>query len=128
MKIDMTDNEIIAEFMGLKREDHSQLYNNPTGLTYDRCPSAMYDKSWDWLMPVVEKIATYVYESYESSNGYKNITEHDRAYTRTFGMIDNEGKWMVRINRMVLEQEDTLIKATYQAVVDFIKWYNSHKQ
>lgn len=128
-----TDNGLIAEFMEMVPNPHdgNQTWSfkedahSVEGQIYGVWHPLQYETSWDWLMPVVEKIATYVYDSYESSNGYKNITEHDRAYTRTFGMIDGQGKWMVRINRMPLEQEDTLIKATYQAVVEFIKWYNT---
>lgn len=114
-----TDNEIIAEFMQDKKA--LAVYKHPKYLPSDDQQYVKYHSSWDWLMPVVEKISQHIYESYPDHNGYKEVTVHDRAYPRTFGMIDNEGKWMVRINRMPLEQEDTLIKATYNAVVEWIK-------
>ena len=41
----MTDNKLIAEFMGVKHKSvlgHGKVYND-------------YSKSWDWLMPVVQK-------------------------------------------------------------------------
>lgn len=66
-------------------------------------------------MPVVEKISQHIYESWEDSDGYKDVIHHERACPRTFGMMDSEGRWLVRINRMPLEQEDTLIKATYKS-------------
>lgn len=122
----MSDNEIIAEFMDLNRIVHNpEYFITDHGMTHQN--EFRYNSSWDWLMPVVEKIAQHVYEIWQDSNGYKEVTHHDRAYPRTFGMIDSEGKWMVRINRMPLEQESTLIEATYKAVVEFIKWHNAEK-
>lgn len=61
-----TDNELIAEFMELPAQESEQdgfrLY---THVDYDGGDWAYgpddleYHKSWDWLMPVVEKIAEY---------------------------------------------------------------------
>ena len=122
------ENELIASFMGLSvRMFGPVLYvSDEDGMIDFKGDATPYwpDRNWNQLMPVVEKIAQHIYETYQDHNGYKGTTVHDRAYTRTFGMIDNDGKWLVRINRMPLEQEETLIKATYQAVVEFIKWYN----
>lgn len=136
----LTDNELIAEFMGgvfygsddldypnkwwFSRQPHEGYRKDAQHLTV----GLRYNIDWSWLMPVVEKIAQHVYESYPDHNGYKEVIAHDRAYPRTFGMIDSEGRWMVRINRMPLEQEDSLIKATYKAVVEFIKWYNQQQK
>lgn len=127
-----TDNEIIAKFMGIHVAFWGPvLYvcdekgNIPI---MDDPHSYLPNLSWDDLMPVVEKISQHVYESYQDSNGYKEVTFHDRAYPRTFGMIDSDGKWLVRINRMPLEQEATLIEAMYKAVIEWIKWYNSQPQ
>lgn len=120
-----TDNELIAEFMGIGTDkimpiSFLRVYDHPVyGET--NYTGLHYRTSWDWLMPVVEKIAQHVYETIEENNGYKNVTHTDRAYPRTFAMLDNNGKWMVRINRMSLEQESTLIEATYKAVVEWIK-------
>jgi hypothetical protein len=50
----------------------------------------------------------------------------DCAYIRTFGMRDKDGKYMVRFNASPLFRADRLIEATWQAVVDFILWYNTN--
>ncbi len=77
-----------------------------------------YDKSWDALMPVVEKIAKIVYE--EGFEDGERIL--DTAYPRTFGMINSEtGEFMVRINRCSIFSAPTLIEAAWKAVVDFIE-------
>ena len=139
---DKTDNELIAEFMGVKETKSSfdsyghnspcwyttnGLHRSSTFTVPDKSFSefvneSRYHISWDWLMPVVEKISKHIYESYKDNNGYKDVIVDDRAFMRTFGMIDNNGNWMVRINRMTLHQEDTLIKATYNAALEFIKF------
>lgn len=138
-----TDNELIAEFMGWKlvtintpfikfmTDKPMKVWKMPSDFNTEFVPKVIreddlkFERSWDWLMPVVEKISQHIYESYTDNNGYKDVTSHDRAYPRTFAMIDSEGQWMVRINRMPLEQGDSLIATTYSAVVEFIKWYNA---
>lgn len=119
----LMDNELIAEFMGLPLTKQLPQFSSVGPKKWTTVPFQdwKYHSSWDWLMPVVEKISQHIYESYPDHNGYKEVTVHDRAYPRTFGMIDNDGKWMVRINRMPLEQEETLMQATYKAVVEWIK-------
>lgn len=78
---------------------------------------AKYSSSWDWLMPVVEKICRM-----RIGDGKEQT---DYAYPRTFGMLNEEtGEIMVRLNGSFLFQSDTLIRATYGAVVDFIQWWN----
>lgn len=113
----MTDNELIAKFMG-----------EPFGKNADKNGLIPYHKSWDWLMPVVEKISLHVYEEYTDHNGYKEVPIKCYAYPRTFAMPDYNGEFMVRFNRCVLFQNKSLINATYEAVVDFIKRYNQNKK
>lgn len=87
-----------------------------------------YNSSWDWLMPVVEKIGTLHYPDYWSGNKPEDAGEFDDCpYPRTFGMRDKEGNYMVRFNANSLFSAPTLIEATFLAVVEFIKWYNDNK-
>lgn len=72
-----------------------------------------YHTSWDWLMPVVEKVMSC----------YNND-----SFLRTFGMKNEEdGQFMVRFNMRPLFEADTLIEATYEAVVSFIEEHNEDK-
>ena len=65
-------------------------------------------------MPVVEKIIGIKFD------------DGDNAHLRTFGMINQEnGNVMVRFNRYSLFESNTLIGATYLAVVDLIKWQSA---
>ena len=86
-------NKLIAEFMGV--DIHEFVMNG--GKKWE------YHSSWDWLMPVVEKIY--------SSNEYVK-------YKDTMSGIFNEEP--VRIN-------SKYISVTHEAVVEFIKWYNEQK-
>jgi hypothetical protein len=60
----MKENELIAEFMGFTSEKNIGWYDNNMMMpqsVYDsqdgNCfDDLLFDKSWDWLMPVVEKI------------------------------------------------------------------------
>lgn len=90
--------------------------SNPEGLVYELMK---YHSSWDWLMPVVEKIeriwigGSKTKMKIESPNrvqiwhevGYKNID-----FAINYG-YDNE--------------KTTRLENIWLAVVDFIKWYNS---
>jgi len=78
-----------------------------------------YHKKWDWLMPVVEKICRM-----RIGDG-KSYIEY--AYPRTFGMLDKEsGGIMVRLEGHQVVLADTLIEATYFAIIDFIEHYNEN--
>jgi hypothetical protein len=81
--------------------------------TYFLPDEMKYHESWDWLMPVVEKIC-------------RMGEPGDNFCLRTFGMINDEnGQMMVRFDRFSLFEATTLIEALYMAVIAFIDWHNS---
>lgn len=118
-----TDDQIIAEFMGIKfwKEIQGQkyykvpkehVYANNAGLGQFR-----YDRSWDWIMPVVQKIESLGYGTeIVAAPGYEcHISE---GTTQGDG-----GKFFDSIS--YVENTATKIEAVYKAVVEFIKWYNT---
>ena len=95
----MKDNKLIAEFMGIENDNakmRGHLYECP--VTAEYVSNLEYHISWDWLMPVVQKIEDY--------------------------LSDNVGK--VGYFDDGLSSND--IEVRYQAVVEFIKQYNDGKQ
>lgn len=69
--------------------------------------------TWEWLMPVVDKICQTKY------------TDGENAYFRTFGMVDSEsGLYMSRINRCSLFMAETLLEAVFLSVVDFVSQHS----
>lgn len=100
-------NDLVAHFMGIPK-----VHPN------DR----KYHSSWDLLMPVVEKISRIEFERRYDEDAEKWIiwTHHPV----TFGMLDEQGRPMVRFYCNTLHIADTLIQAAWNAVVDFIKWHN----
>lgn len=126
-------NKLIALFMGFKEEDiqaeewcgcNVRSECKVTG-DIDMIP-ANYHENWQWLMPVIEKISTVRYHNYYGGYNQEEDDKYDdTAYLRTFGMRDKDGNYLVRINACPLYTAPTLIEATYTAVIEFIKWYNS---
>jgi hypothetical protein len=98
-----TDNELIAEFMGIDftTKDAYLTYPPPICKRYGR-----YDQSWDWLMPVVEKI--------NSIEGVSYIIEGKCAME-----IGRNGA------RLAFQTTDSMIETVYNTVIQFIKWHNS---
>lgn len=129
---------LIAEFMGIKEiQSTYNSYGKECPFWYTRYltyrtgsygePNKSFDQfledakfktSWDWLMPVLEKIVkTPIGDGIEYVK-YPNL--------RTFGMInENTGNVMVRINGSQVFESTQLIEATYDAVIDFLKWWSS---
>lgn len=109
-------NKLIAEFMGVKIGIDK--YSWRIGCTEPLQEKHLsYHKEWGWIMPVLEKISRIKIE-------WKNSQDIDFYYPRTFGMISQEnGQIMVRFNGCALYKADTLLEATYLAVVDFVKNY-----
>ncbi len=96
------ESRIIGNFMG--RIYHPKLETTTYINVWD------YKNNWNELMPVVEKICDY---------NYPDV--HDfAAFMRTFGMKDDNGNYMVRVNGMPLHSAKTLLEATYSAVLEFI--------
>ena len=53
----MNDNKLIAEFMGVPQGEHTHFMVEPFALeSYANVDDLKYDISWNWLMPVIEKI------------------------------------------------------------------------
>jgi hypothetical protein len=117
---------LIADFLGLEldidQEEYPNYYRmsdsfNPENIT--RCSlksmEFSFKNSWNWLMPVLEKLCRK-----EIGDG---ITYVKYATPRTFGMLNEETEQiMVRLEGFQLQQADTLIEATFLAIVDCLQW------
>jgi hypothetical protein len=106
-----TDNELIAEFMG----DRDKILCDPKWMKGDDLTYLRYHVSWDWLMPVVEKI--------ESKN-LTLITIYGDA-TKIW-VDDSEGNEMFATT--MHGNKDNKIGHVYRAVAEFIKWHSPHTQ
>lgn len=89
----LTNNTLIAFFIG----EHNIEVDGYVSRNKNIISRLKYHSSWDWLMPVVEKIF--------------NITDED---TRTFS-----GNSIFELGL------STTKEIIYQAVIEFIKWYNT---
>ena len=102
------NNKLIAEFMGLNL--HQGVWRKSTLATERKIckeDALKYHEDWNWLMEVVEKI---------ESLGYRiEIVKHIcRIY------LSNK-------ETIIISENTPKIEAVYNAVVEFIKWYNENK-
>ena len=105
-----SDNELIAEFMGLlvfPNTEEMQAYPLDKLIEWVYPYQIKYYESWDWLMPVVEKI--------DNLNDGKYIVTIEPMIT----IISNMGEAPI-----VEIPFSNRLQNTYKAVVEFIKWYN----
>lgn len=110
-------NKLIAEFMGLKLPlnviDYSVLICQNNG---------KYHSSWDWLMPVFERIQ----EIEDNQDDYlKDYFDMHFEINLTSGVdfkIDRK-----RIFMQTAYGKGQLIEAVWAGVIYFIKWYNENK-
>ena len=122
------NNKLITEFMGWKialgtKDEYSTThaitkyidtplfshnYNDKelSVETEHRLDKMLFDSSWDWLMPVVVKC----------------FNVYDDAYNTNVFNSDNQ---QFNLNDALLL---TNIDALYNAVIEFIKWYNKNKK
>ena len=85
----MENNKLIAEFMGVVFHDDENQYYSSDGICIGM--SLQYQTSWDWLMPVIEKIGThtlsytiemlseYYYKDGDNQDGLDGIEEFYKA-------------------------------------------------
>jgi len=114
------NNELIASFMGLQ-ESERLCKNSPTyvgddivkaGLPFiggimGNCMNDLpFNSSWDWLMPVVERI--------------ESIDFVVAIRTNTVSICNNSGNDLYFQNSVC----ETKIKSLYEAIIKFINWHN----
>lgn len=121
-------NKLIAEFMGMKEKLDFQLPKTDEGGYYPINKKGEYDlteyftpyshldyhSSWDWLMPVVEKIETLTAFDGRGEVNYIVSIEANQC------IISQGGEGEIEY-----EQSEAKIGATWKAVVQFINWYNT---
>lgn len=112
------NNKLIAEFMGFEPVTEEYFLDN--GFENDKqmiidTSDCKYETSWDWLMPVVDKIEI------TSVDGEDNSDEFFNVVIEVFECnINGSGRTVCGVGQNKIE-------ATYKAVVEFIKWYNKNK-
>lgn len=116
------NNKLIAEFIGLSSEGNCYVSENimfdPILNEYNEGyigkERMLFHNSWDWLMPVVEKI---------ESLDFVVTTKLNSCFIKEFEHeINNKAIW-----RGKHHSKTSKIEATYKAVIDFINWYNKQK-
>ena len=113
----LDNNKLIAEFMGMQNTDLGW-YDSAEAMSDYACQMVggntfeelQYDRSWDWLMPVVKEMHTYGCEVVISSNGVTTI------YAPSGEVLAEESS----------EEDDHMRDATYKAIVKVLK-ENLHK-
>lgn len=121
-------NKLIAEFMGGEYVEDTTQYKihyyrfevcpmqHITGRWTAPLEGLFYDCKWDWLMPVYQKIIQ------------SDSVDHYTPYFRTFGTITDDKQFMVRLTTFAIHCGETLIEATYKAIVEYIEWYNEQSK
>jgi len=102
-------NRFIAEFMGWKFNKERKAYHIPQTLGFPfkgKVEDLKYHTSWDWLMPVVEKIERLGFDFCIMDGAIFIRRQYD--YWETYQIIPDK-KY-----------------AVWLAVVEFIKWYNEN--
>ena len=81
-----TVQDYIALFMGLKQDPHNEYYlideNKDVGYEHIHESCFLYDSSWDWLMPVIIKIADML-----EATHYPLYRSIDEAYNEAVTFI-----------------------------------------
>jgi hypothetical protein len=132
------NNVLIALFMGAKKLDKTSGLQDPSTclemihplygdeLEYIGKTSLEYHKSWDFLMPVVEKIESlgvstdihyYCASKNQTLRMTVNPTEDNTVLFLGYSFQYDRSKYHTK-----------KIDAVYESVIEFIKWYNKNKK
>lgn len=108
-------NKLIAEFMGIQTPDGLIFQDTNTKEFH----SIKYHTSWDWLMPVVEKIDSMLADDEYITIEYK--TAYIDIYAPSWIFPDYKGDSFT-----ISGSGQTKIEAVYNCVMEFITWYNEY--
>ncbi len=114
------NNKLIAEFMGYEiiYRPNSNGFIEISDTELCDVDDLEYHKSWDWLMPVVEKIEEITIE-----DNNMTIKSHRFLVEIVLGSCEIYDS----VSSSVVGSGDygNKLDSTYNAVVEFIKWYNN---
>lgn len=124
MKEITESNRMIAEFMGMRCTNHNNgyVFRNDSEDRLEVAPYTVFGKdlefhtSWSWLMPVVGRIESE-FKHDVRIYGHYNWKQPNRC-----SIVDWKDKEVSAFS------SDSKIESVYQAVVQFIQWYNSNKK
>lgn len=102
------NNKLIAQFMGKDVLYETHIHHETTSKT--KVTKMQYHLSWDWLMPVVEKIESCF----------------DGSVSVTIDGDDVNIEYSMTYRHNVFGY--TKLESTYKAVVEFIEWYNQQNK
>ena len=125
-------NKLIAEFMGASEDNYPE--NIPNGVEVWGNPMSIinigkykYDTSWDWLMPVVEKIESLSFNVVIGFNTYCGIIKSQKLIndkTPRFESVE-----VVRESNIIYtKSSDKKIEGVFICILKFIKWYNEQNK
>ena len=134
------NNKLIAEFMGWKLQDNPTerwygSYKEQNGILHKNTNKEplLFHTSWDWLMPVVDKIERQhkanfrikcIWNEFNECSYYQvivNIEQGEMSKDRSC-IYDSK-----KVYDYIGDTSKCKVSATYKAVVEFIKWYNKNK-
>lgn len=114
------NNKLIAEFLGVQPNElgEYEMFGviesiDPDDQHFYTARVLKFNDSWDWLMPVVEKIESLNYDFQMMGGCWVIIYDIDPDREQGTELIE--------------ESAETKIKTVYAACVRFIKWYNENK-
>ncbi len=119
-------NKLIAEFMGMQHTSKLGWYDYEEVMSEYACQMVggntfeelQYDRSWDWLMPVVDRIETFNFKV----DGVTTSADVHIVYGDC-RIVDEDGGGLFEFYSHSTDSGDKL-QATYDSVVKFIEWYN----
>jgi hypothetical protein len=117
------NNMLIAEFLGYKNtspNNSSFNFYEKEGAKIIEAMSMNYNKSFDCLMPVIEKIENII----ESNHIF--CAHAYRIGMSSFNIRIEKDRRFYEFEAYFIEYESKL-SAFYSVVIQFIKWYNKHK-
>ena len=112
MKTTEENNKLIAKFMGAVFHKHINEWYDWDGLYMGE--SLRFDTSWDWLMPVVEKI-----------ENIQDDVENNSIRAHKFDVEIRQHCCTIHGTEIEVTEMGSKILCVYYAVVEFIEWYNN---
>lgn len=108
-------NKLIAFFMDLTDNNYGQQFIVENNKDWVSASNLKFHTSWDWLMPVVEKIKKLEFE-FNTFSDYTKTEKYRNEVRISELSVDKYCRILIRNTDM--------LDAIFNAVVEFIKWYN----